>query len=95
LQILRGLGSLHQLGMLHGDFAERNILQQDGEIRIIDFGQSTLDHECHCDMNFCPGESKPDENKFGCSHLWDICRYSMQIWGKRRCSRSLQLGGRI
>ncbi|KAK2464503.1 hypothetical protein APHAL10511_003482 [Amanita phalloides] len=79
LKILHQLGELHRCGFHHGDFAERNILERNGDIRIIDFDEF-IEHDCHCDMNFHPGEKTPDAKEFGCPHLWELCRYSMKIW---------------
>jgi hypothetical protein len=79
LKILHQLGELHRCGFHHGDFAERNILERNGDIRIIDFDEIT-EHSCQCDMNFCPGDKIPDAQEFGCPHLWELCRYSMKIW---------------
>lgn len=79
IRILERLGEIHRQGLLHGDFAERNVLELDGDIRIIDFDQ-TEDHNCDCDMNFRPGEKLPDAEEFGCEQLWEICRSDMRIW---------------
>lgn len=86
LKILHQLGELHRCGFHHGDFAERNILERNGDIRIIDFDEMT-EHNCQCDMNFRPGEKMPDEQEFGCPHLWELCRYSMKIWDLRMSFR--------
>jgi hypothetical protein len=69
IRILQRLGEIHRQGLLHGDFAERNVLELDGDIRIIDFDQ-TERHDCDCDMNFRPGEKTPDAVEFGCEQLW-------------------------
>ncbi|PFH49422.1 hypothetical protein AMATHDRAFT_110297, partial [Amanita thiersii Skay4041] len=74
LRVLNQLGEIHRRGLLHGDFAERNVLEMNGDIRIIDFDQ-LVDHECHCDMNFRPGGKQPDVATFGCAQLWELCRY--------------------
>lgn len=79
LRILGRLGEIHRQGLLHGDFAERNVLELDGDIRIIDFDQ-TENHKCECDMDFRPGEKLPDAEEFGCEQLWEICRSEMRIW---------------
>lgn len=79
IRILQRLGEIHRQGLLHGDFAERNVLELDGDIRIIDFDQ-TESHNCDCDMDFHPGEKTPDAMEFGCEQLWNICRCDMGIW---------------
>lgn len=86
LKILHQLGELHRCGFHHGDFAERNILERNGDIRIIDFDEIS-EHSCQCDMNFCPGEKIPDAQEFGCPHLWELCRSSMKIWDLRMSFR--------
>jgi hypothetical protein len=79
IRILQRLGEIHRQGLSHGDFAERNVLVLDGDIRIIDFDQ-TEQHDCDCDMNFRPGEKSPDAEEFGCDQLWKVCRSDMRIW---------------
>ncbi|KAF5345965.1 hypothetical protein D9756_010922 [Leucocoprinus leucothites] len=70
LRILQKLGEIHKQGLIHGDFAERNVLERNGDIRIIDFDQ-TIRHDCQCHSNFRPGEKLPDDDKFGCDQLWE------------------------
>jgi hypothetical protein len=82
VRILKCLGEIHRQGYLHGDFAERNVLQRDGDIRLIDFDKTIPDHQCYCDMNFRPGETTPDPATFGCDELWDIARHKMRIWSE-------------
>ncbi|KAF8638429.1 hypothetical protein AX17_002211 [Amanita inopinata Kibby_2008] len=79
IRVLHQLGQLHRQGLLHGDFAERNVLEMNGDIRIIDFDQ-LKDHDCRCDMDFRPGGRAPDVSEFGCPYLWELCRYDMKIW---------------
>ncbi|KAJ7709800.1 hypothetical protein B0H17DRAFT_915563 [Mycena rosella] len=80
IQILERLGAIHQQGLLHGDFAERNVLLHEGDIRIIDFDQSESGHDCQCTMNFRPGEKLPNIEEFGCDQLWEVCRSELRIW---------------
>ncbi|KAJ7271884.1 hypothetical protein B0H12DRAFT_1091868 [Mycena haematopus] len=80
IQILERLGAIHREGLLHGDFAERNVLLHEGDIRIIDFDQTESGHDCRCKMNFRPGEKLPDIEEFGCDQLWEVCRYYLKIW---------------
>ncbi|KAJ6502452.1 hypothetical protein C8R45DRAFT_976667 [Mycena sanguinolenta] len=79
IQILERLGAIHREGLLHGDFAERNVLLLEGDVRIIDFDQ-TESHNCQCKMNFHPGEKLPDMEEFGCDQLWEVCRSYLRIW---------------
>ncbi|KAJ7046901.1 hypothetical protein C8F04DRAFT_1062110 [Mycena alexandri] len=79
IQILERLGAIHREGLLHGDFAERNVLLFEGDVRIIDFDQTESGHDCHCKMDFTPGEKLPDMEEFGCDQLFEICRY-LRIW---------------
>ncbi|KIM43765.1 hypothetical protein M413DRAFT_69042, partial [Hebeloma cylindrosporum] len=80
VRILQQLGEIHRQGFLHGDFAERNVLQRNGDVRLIDFDQAVPHHRCHCEMNFCPGSKLPEQKNFGCEYLWDICCHNMRIW---------------
>ncbi|TFK37994.1 hypothetical protein BDQ12DRAFT_684482 [Crucibulum laeve] len=78
VRILERLGEIHRRGLLHGDFAERNVLELNGDIRIIDFDQTTY-HKCNCKMNFRPSGKVPSVEEFGCEQLWEIGRY-MKLW---------------
>jgi len=79
IRILERLADIHRCGLCHGDFAERNVLQRDGDIRIIDFDQTNY-HNCDCDMNFYPGGKSPDAEEFGCHELWEVCRSELMLW---------------
>ncbi|KAJ7172369.1 hypothetical protein C8R46DRAFT_1085709 [Mycena filopes] len=79
MQILERVGAIHREGLLHGDFAERNVLLHDGDIRIIDFDQTEAGHDCHCQMNFTPGK-KPEMAEFGCDQLFELCQSYLRIW---------------
>ncbi|KAF8877931.1 hypothetical protein CPB84DRAFT_353450 [Gymnopilus junonius] len=80
VRILERLGEIHRQGLLHGDFAERNVLEKDGDIKLIDFDKAIPGHHCSCDMNFHAGEQAPDRESFGCDELWDVCKNVMQLW---------------
>ncbi|KAF9479118.1 hypothetical protein BDN70DRAFT_834830 [Pholiota conissans] len=80
VRILEHLGEIHRQGFLHGDFAERNVLHKNGEVRLIDFDRTIPDHHCRCDMNFHAGETTPERGGFGCDYLWDIALHNMKIW---------------
>ncbi|KAJ6496968.1 hypothetical protein C8R47DRAFT_325235 [Mycena vitilis] len=76
LEILEHLRAIHQKGLLHGDFAERNVLLHQGNFRIIDFDQ-TQSHDCHCKINFRSGSTSGEKlakEEFGCDELWETCR---------------------
>jgi len=79
LRILDQLAEMHKCGFHHGDFAERNILERNGDVRFIDFDEMT-EHDCRCSMTFRPNDKTPDVNEFGCPHLWQVCCYTMKIW---------------
>ncbi|EEB98754.1 hypothetical protein MPER_01687 [Moniliophthora perniciosa FA553] len=81
MRILERLSDLHKCGVHHGDFAERNILIYNNEIRLIDFDQTEF-HDCDCErtFDFRPGAKLPDPEEFGCSALWEICRSEMRLW---------------
>ncbi|KAJ7430733.1 hypothetical protein B0H11DRAFT_1701873 [Mycena galericulata] len=89
IQILERLASIHRVGLLHGDFAERNVLLHDGDIRIIDFDQTESGHDCQwkMPMNLHPGEKLPDIEEFGCDQLWEVCRTDLRIWDTGWSSR--------
>ncbi|KAF8212126.1 hypothetical protein K438DRAFT_1806008, partial [Mycena galopus ATCC 62051] len=79
IKVLERLGAIHQQGLLHGDFAERNVLLHEGDVRIIDFDGALSGHDCQCKMNFRPGEKLPELEEFGCDQLWEIGSY-LKIW---------------
>ncbi|KAL0959512.1 hypothetical protein HGRIS_011222 [Hohenbuehelia grisea] len=81
LRVLDCLGAIHRRGLWHGDFAERNVLERDGDIRIIDFDDARA-HACACSMNFRPGSAPPDPDAFGCRQLWEICKADMRLWNE-------------
>lgn len=37
---------LHEHGVLHNDFAPRNVVISGGELKVIDFGMAELGHDC-------------------------------------------------
>ncbi|KAJ3826609.1 kinase-like domain-containing protein [Lentinula raphanica] len=83
LRILDSLVKLHRCGLHHGDFAERNVLVNGNDIRLIDFDQSIY-HDCDCEATFelrsRVGTQIPNAMEFGCPVLWEICRTEMAIW---------------
>lgn len=79
LRILQQLGEIHKRGLIHGDFAERNVLERNGDIRIIDFDQTSR-HECRCRLTFRSGEALLDDELFGCDQLWEVCRCRMHLY---------------
>ncbi|KAK7062818.1 hypothetical protein VNI00_000312 [Paramarasmius palmivorus] len=81
MRILERLYELHKCGVHHGDFAERNVLKYNNDIRLIDFDQTEF-HDCDCNQTFDvrPGAKLPRPEDFGCPALWEICRFEMRIW---------------
>ncbi|KAE9390942.1 hypothetical protein BT96DRAFT_925577 [Gymnopus androsaceus JB14] len=83
MKILESLAELHRCGLHHGDFAERNVLVNGNEVRLIDFDIHEY-HDCDCEATFefrlGVGKPMPDATKFGCPALWEICRSDMGIW---------------
>lgn len=63
---------LHELGVVHNDFRERNIrLDKEGDRAwIVDFGEASS-HKCASEDFFIGGEI-PDRSKFGCSELYAV-----------------------
>ena len=90
LRILQQLGEIHKRGLVHGDFAERNVLERNGDIRIIDFDQTSR-HECRCRLTFRSGETLPDDEQFGCDQLWEVCRCRMHLYRLWNLSFGLML----
>ncbi|KAF8654890.1 hypothetical protein AX16_003319 [Volvariella volvacea WC 439] len=82
LRLLQAVSCIHGCGLLHGDFAERNVLERDDDFRIIDFEQ--------VQSHVCPGlserynESKLDEIPYPedilCPYLQELCFEDLQIW---------------
>ena len=79
-KIFQKLVLFHQRGVIHGDFAERNVLEKDGDIRLIDFDQSICGHECHCDSLIGGGQLDP--KRAGCDELRDVYRHELRLWSK-------------
>ncbi|KAJ7632723.1 hypothetical protein FB45DRAFT_913289 [Roridomyces roridus] len=71
IRIMDSIASIHRQGLLHGDFAERNVLVQDGDVRIIDFDQTEWGHDCPV-LNFCPEDHLPDISDLRCNYLLDV-----------------------
>jgi len=60
-------------------FAERNVLQCNNDVRLIDF-DLVEGHECDCDAKFdFDLGSPPDVDRVGCTLLWEI-GWEMGIW---------------
>ncbi|KAJ7583097.1 hypothetical protein C8J56DRAFT_1028175 [Mycena floridula] len=49
--ILQKLANIHAVGIIHNDFEPYNVLQKDGDFRIIDFGNFE-EHECRQPKDF-------------------------------------------
>lgn len=80
LLILERLRAFHRRGLHHGDFAERNVLQDDsGDIRLIDFDQTDV-HDCGGDFFMRPGQRVPRYEDVCCEWLKDICGSYLRIW---------------
>jgi len=48
------MSRIHSLGICHNDVAPRNIVEKNGQVRVIDFGLAEEGH--HCEGIFkCPG----------------------------------------
>ncbi|KAF9527168.1 hypothetical protein CPB83DRAFT_856484 [Crepidotus variabilis] len=46
-RIFQNLAEIHTQGLIHNDFAERNVLvAKDGDVRIIDFDMAQSHHDC-------------------------------------------------
>ncbi|KAF8075349.1 hypothetical protein FPV67DRAFT_1728604 [Lyophyllum atratum] len=79
VKILNVLARLHTHGMDHGDFAERNVVTQNGEYRLIDFTYLDKKHECFFDGDWMAGAHIKDVGSMGCGML-KRAAYYMEIW---------------
>ncbi|KAF5365116.1 hypothetical protein D9758_011024 [Tetrapyrgos nigripes] len=81
VRILERLREMHRCGLHHGDFAERNVLMYNNDIRFIDFDQ-VEGHECDCDTKLDSDDGvglPPDLDKVGCPLLY-LIGWEMGIW---------------
>lgn len=69
LLILTRLHALHRQGILHDDFAERNVLVLNNDVRIIDF-DLVQRHECSCTLDF---QHLNGHAQVECEQLWQVC----------------------
>ncbi|KZT18901.1 hypothetical protein NEOLEDRAFT_1079084 [Neolentinus lepideus HHB14362 ss-1] len=76
--LLKKLRDIHLCGIMHGDFAERNVVMQGDDIRIIDFHHASR-HKCGVKMEVAESRRIPKTSDFGCVDLWIHC-YDMYIW---------------
>lgn len=72
LDILDHLLEIHELGIQHNDFEERNVVLKDGRPFIIDFENATP-HECKRAMNIVEGAVAPSAYYFGCREIYRYC----------------------
>ncbi|KAF8058189.1 hypothetical protein FPV67DRAFT_1676445 [Lyophyllum atratum] len=79
LKILNVLARLHAHGLHHGAFAERKVVTQNGEYRLIDFTYMAKKHECFFDGDWMPGAHLRDIGTMGCG-LLGRAAYYMDIW---------------
>jgi hypothetical protein len=69
IQLFVYITELHRIGVLHGDFEPRNVVQKGLRTRIIDFTHSSIDHSC-LGWRGCP-ELKRARNELGLGFLTD------------------------
>ncbi|KAJ7592940.1 hypothetical protein C8J56DRAFT_486093 [Mycena floridula] len=86
--ILSKLADIHAVGIVHTDFEPYNVLEKDGDFRIIDFGRFKSGHRCRQprDLEFVAvGEdlSEDEVDKF-CSNLYTIANDEMRLWERGR-----------
>jgi len=76
--LLKRLRDIHLCGIMHGDFAERNVVMRGDDIRIIDFHHASR-HKCGVKMEVAESRRIPTRSEFGCGDLWVHC-FDMYIW---------------
>ncbi|KAJ7592805.1 hypothetical protein C8J56DRAFT_1045264 [Mycena floridula] len=82
INILKKLLDIHEVGILHCDFEPRNVLQKDGDFRIIDFGDIE-DHVCSPGTRYLfdtVGEFPSQSSGKICAHIWSLALMEMNLW---------------
>lgn len=78
---------LHEHGVQHNNFAERNVVvNKDGKPFIIDFEHADP-HDCEREMDVDEGVPAPNKFYFGCEEIYDYC-FEYGIWRPGRPTRT-------
>ena len=71
---------IHKAGVVHGDFAHRNVVfTQTGYPCIIDFGEAQSGHQCGRKMEISIHAPAPEQEDFGCDELYEACQL-LDLW---------------
>ena len=85
--------SAHHAGLHHLDFAERNVVQKDGEYRLIDLRHARK-HSSACRWTYSFGRHvdcktpRIDDPSIGCWAIWEQAR-EMEFWEIGECTQSI------
>ncbi|TFY58152.1 hypothetical protein EVG20_g8260, partial [Dentipellis fragilis] len=77
--VLKAFLAIHDAGVRHYDVTERNILDHEGQSKIIDFEESE-DHICERAKPIVPGKWGPLRHEFKCDEVHELCT-DMEYWG--------------
>lgn len=78
-EVIKTLMILHDAGVAHGDFADRNVvISEEGFPCLLDFGHATP-HQCGRKMKITFHAPRPSKEEFGCDELYEACK-SLAVW---------------
>lgn len=79
MDIVDNLIDMHDLGYLHGDVREANVvIKTDGKTAFVDL-EDMQPHRCERTMSIRQGAISPCESEFGCSEIFRLVD-KMEIW---------------
>lgn len=75
------VNKIHSIGLMHGDLAERNVLNNNGRPVIIDL-EDMKPHSCMRRMIVRAGAIQPVDTDFNCDEIYRLAN-DMKIWSPR------------
>ena len=78
LDLVDAICHIHEAGIVHNDFAERNVLDHNGVPIIIDF-EDAIEEVCSCKMEIIENALSPHPADFDCKELFDVCQ-DLGVW---------------
>ena len=80
MKVMEAMMRIHRAGVMHGDFDERHVLiDDDDNIRIIDFDHASKKHVCRRMFDIEPYEYVPRQPDYKCDELHEIAKGS-DVW---------------
>ncbi|ETW75426.1 hypothetical protein HETIRDRAFT_331517 [Heterobasidion irregulare TC 32-1] len=78
LDLVDAICHIHEAGIVHNDFAERNVLDHNGVPIIIGF-EDAIEEVCSCKMEIIENALSPHPADFDCKELFDVCQ-DLGVW---------------